>query len=455
MVVDLAFLAHGFRTAHRALVRHGEQRAALIVGLGKALGHHADHFGNHVAGAAHDDGVAHAHVLAAGFVLVMQRGVGHGHAADEYRRQLGHRRQLAGATDLDFDAEHLGQLLLRRVLVGHGPARLAGDEAQLPLQRDAVDLVDHAVDVVGQGVALAADVLVESDQLDGAGGPRRLLGDREAPGLELRQPVELGRAIGAAFACRRDFAQPIGKEAQGPRRGNRRVELAHRARRRVARIDEHLLVLLPGRDLLALALVERVEVGTLHVDLAAHFDHGWRLAVQAQRNLAHRADVLRDLFADLAVAAGRGLHQHAVFVAQVHGQAVELEFADIRHLRSVLGQTEFLAHPRIEGAGAAGRDVGLGADRQHRHLVAHLGEAVEHLAAHPLCRRVGRAQVGVFGLDGLQALEQLVVLGVRQFGRVKHVIQVGVPVELFAQCGGFACRFVARCHGCLRKVRIS
>jgi hypothetical protein len=30
-----------------------------------------------------------------------------------------------------------------------------------------------------------------------------------------------------------------------------------------------------------------------------------------------------------------------------------------------------------------------------------------------------------------------------------------VLVELFAQCGGFASRFVARCHGCLPNDRIS
>ena len=47
-------------------------------------------------------------------------------------------------------------LLLRRVLVRHRPARLARDEAEPLLQRARVDLVDHAVDVEGQRVALRA-----------------------------------------------------------------------------------------------------------------------------------------------------------------------------------------------------------------------------------------------------------------------------------------------------------
>jgi hypothetical protein len=118
---------------------------------------HRHHLGDHVARAAHDHRVAHAHVLAAGFVLVVQRGVGHGDAAHEHRRQLGHRRELAGAAHLHVDGQHGGQLLLRRVLVRHGPARLAGDKSPAALQRQAVDLVDHAVDVKRQAVALAPD----------------------------------------------------------------------------------------------------------------------------------------------------------------------------------------------------------------------------------------------------------------------------------------------------------
>ena len=119
----------------------------------------ADHLGNHVAGAAHDHRVADAHVLAPQLVQVVQRGVADRGAADEHRLELGHRRQLAGAADLDLDVVQPRQLLLRRVLVRHRPARLARDEAQPLLQRAVVDLVDHAVDVEGQRVALGRDLL--------------------------------------------------------------------------------------------------------------------------------------------------------------------------------------------------------------------------------------------------------------------------------------------------------
>ena len=175
--IGFALFAHHRRAAHRALAGHGELRR-----IGHALvRQHADDFGNHVARAAHDDRVAHAHVFAPRFVLVVQRGVGHGHAADKHRREFCHRREFAGAPDLHVNGQHGGQLLLRRVFVRHGPARLAGFKAQITLQRQAVDFVNHAVDVVRQLVALLSHVLVKGDQFSRATRQPGLFGHRKAP----------------------------------------------------------------------------------------------------------------------------------------------------------------------------------------------------------------------------------------------------------------------------------
>ena len=73
-----------------------------------------------------------------------------GDAADEHRLQPRDRRDRAGAADLDVDAQHLGRHFLGRELVRDREARRARDEAELGLLREAVDLVDDAVDVVGQ-----------------------------------------------------------------------------------------------------------------------------------------------------------------------------------------------------------------------------------------------------------------------------------------------------------------
>lgn len=145
-------------------MRHGELRRVLHAFFQQ----HADDFGDHVTRPAHDHGVAYAHILAARLVFVVQRGVGDGDPAHKHGRQLGHRRELAGAANLHLDGLHGGELLLRRVLVRHGPARLTRDKAHLFLQRQAVDLVDHTVDVVRQAVALLADGLMERYQFRSA-----------------------------------------------------------------------------------------------------------------------------------------------------------------------------------------------------------------------------------------------------------------------------------------------
>lgn len=108
--------------------------------------------------------VSHAHVLTIDLVLVMQGGVGHRHPAHEYRRKAGHWRQRTRSANLDVDAEHGGELLLGRVFVRHRPARLARDETECALQIEAVDLVDHAVDIERQLIAACRDVVVKGDQ---------------------------------------------------------------------------------------------------------------------------------------------------------------------------------------------------------------------------------------------------------------------------------------------------
>ena len=124
--------AHHCRAALRALRRHRRTRGAP----GRPrLGDRAHDLRDHVARAAHDDGVADAHVLAPHLVLVVQRGVGHGDAADEHRLQPRDRRDRAGAADLDVDADDLGRRLLGRELVRDREARRARDEAERALLR--------------------------------------------------------------------------------------------------------------------------------------------------------------------------------------------------------------------------------------------------------------------------------------------------------------------------------
>ena len=85
--------------------------------------HRADDLGDHVAGLAHDDGVAGAHVLGLHLVLVVQRRQPDGRAADEHRLEHGERRGLPGAADRHHDVVQHRGALLGRELVGDRPAR--------------------------------------------------------------------------------------------------------------------------------------------------------------------------------------------------------------------------------------------------------------------------------------------------------------------------------------------
>ena len=96
---------------------------------------------------------------------------------------------------------------------------------------------------------------------------------------------------------RTDLAPGIGKEAQWPGGGDRRVQLAQRAGGGVARVGEYLAA---G---LSLPLVQRGEVGAGHVDLAAHLADR-RSAGNPVRDVLQRAQVGGDVLAGEAVAAG-------------------------------------------------------------------------------------------------------------------------------------------------------
>jgi hypothetical protein len=212
-----------------------------------------------------------------------------------------------------------GHLLLRRVLVRHRPARLARHEAQALLQFDGVHLVDHAVDVERQRIAPGAH---------GARG-RRPARRHPAPPRGRRTPAGRTPRWRPAWRC----AWPAAP-ALHCRPGRRRRSSAAAARpspgragappgRGVARVDEGLLALSRWRSFSA-----RSRRGACRPRRALRAP-AVRRPAQPQRDLADGADVLRHVLAGLAVAARGGLHQHALLVAQVDGQAVELQLGGV------------------------------------------------------------------------------------------------------------------------------
>ncbi len=115
----------------------------------------AHHLGNHIACAAHDHLVAHAHAFFADLEQVVQRGIGYRDAAHKHRRQARHGRELAGAAHLDVDAFYAVAISCAGYLCATAQR---GSRVTKPRSRcncSAVDLVDHAVNVVGQRIAAA------------------------------------------------------------------------------------------------------------------------------------------------------------------------------------------------------------------------------------------------------------------------------------------------------------
>ena len=126
----------------------------------------------------------------------------------------------------------------------------------------------------------------------------------------------------------------------------------------------------------------------------------------------------------LAVAAGGGVGEFAVAVEQGNGDAVDLGFdgdGDVLafevFLEALIEIDEFLL-----GAGGSGFFHGLGTeledvvDAEHRDGVADLLEALDGRAADALGGGVRVVEFGVLVFEVFEFAEELVVLGVGDFG---------------------------------------
>ena len=179
-----------------------------------------------------------------------------------------------------------------------------------------------------------------------------------------------------------------------------------------------------------------------HIDLATDLDGtlavgahvGERRFGQMHGHILDGTNVERHVLARGAVAARCRAHESAVLVGKRHAQTVDLKLAgigDATGTERILGALE----PRVELVQIHGIVHGIHAGhvRDRRKLLAHV-------AAHALGIAVGRHQVGIGRLDFLQLNEHFVEGRVRDFGRIEHVVAIGVVIELVAQLGRARCR---------------
>ena len=308
------------------------------------------------------------------------------------------------------------RLLARRELHRDRPARRAVQRAQPLAQRELVDLHHRAVDLVAQAVApLAQRLVVGLRRLDPAARHLAPVDPEAQLAQALEQlPVRLHPELALALA------DAVREQLERARGGDLRVELAQGAGGRVAGVREQL-------ETLRRALrVHGGEGGARHQHLPAHLEQrGHGVAAQPQRQRAHGAQVVRDVFAGPAVAAGRAEREGAGLEAQGHRHPVVLGLGGV-HQR--LAAPQVAAHPSVE-RGQVLRRQGV-VERQHRHRMLDRPKARRRRPADPLGGRTRVGPLRVRRLERLSLPEEPVVLGIRDRRVVEHVVAVVVRLEL-------------------------
>ena len=232
----------------------------------------------------------------------------------------------------------------------------------------------------------------------------------------------------------------VAAELQRTAGSDLRIQLAQAAGSGVARVGEGLAADLQLRG------IEPLETGLGHEHFAAHFQsRGPAAALQFQRNIAHGAHVDADVFTGGAIATGSTAHQLAVLVQEADRQTVQLRFA------AVLDTAKKVARRQVDTFGDPAIKLEQGgfiksiAQAEHRYFMLDLGERRQRRTADPLRRRITRDQIRMLGLQGLELVEQPVVLGVRDARLVEDVVTVVVLIQFSAQ---FEDTGVGGGHGC-------
>ena len=238
----------------------------------------------------------------------------------------------------------------------------------------------------------------------------------------------------------------VDKGGQVAARRNLGILLAQGSGSGVARVGE-------GVAALGIGLVVQAHKAALgHVDLAADLDGalavgshvGKRRLGQVHGHVLDGAHVERHILARGAVTARSRAHEGAILVGKRHAQAVDLELAgigDAAGTECILGALE----PRVKLIKIHGVVHGI-----HTRHVRDRRKLLAHVATHALGIAVGRHEVGVGRLDLLQLNEHFVEGGVRDLGRIEHVVAISVVVELMAKLGRARCRLgagIGRCGG--------
>jgi len=168
-----------------------------------------------------------------------------------------------------------------------------------------------------------------------------------------------------------------------------------------------------------------------HVDLAPDNQTNRRV-FQCHGNGADRFKIFGHIFPDHAVAPRGAAHKPAVLILQRNRKAIDFGF------HAVLGIGLCFTHPRIKFPQfLIGKHI---LQTFQRHRMRDLLKLAERLSANPLCRTDRRSKFRILLFQRLQAPHHPVVLEIRQFRIVHHVIQMVCPLQITGQLFDFLFR---------------
>ena len=105
---------------------------------------------NHIPRSPHYDLVTDTQAEALNLILIVQSGITHRHATDKHGVEPSHWGNGTSATHLKLHIKQACARLFSGKFTRYRPTRCPGDETQNLLQTKTIDLVDNAVDVIGQ-----------------------------------------------------------------------------------------------------------------------------------------------------------------------------------------------------------------------------------------------------------------------------------------------------------------
>ena len=379
--------------------------------------HRPDDLGDHVAGAPDDDRVALAHVLAPDLVLVVQRRVGDGDAADDHRLEHRERRDLAGPPGV-----HVDLLQQRRCAPPAGTCRRSPSAAPARWRRARAAAPVWSTLTTAPSISQSTACRCSS-QLGGTPRrpsivSRRLGGGRHRQARRRAPTRGSPRCESNAHALR--GAERVHPQPQRPRGRHLRVLLPQRARGGVARVRERPL---PARRAAPRSARSNAFTGQVH--LAADLDRRRAdLRSAACGGTPRTVRTFAVMSSPVHAVAARGRpHETPALVRERARHPVDLQLA--REPRAVADARARRAASHASSSSKRERVV----EREHRRAVRDRREQVGRRAAHALRRRVRRDELGERVLERAELAHQLVVLGVGDLGIVEDVVAVAVVVR--------------------------